>query len=160
MDVIQHTIWLAPNEILNANQAYSHWGNRSGPAKLLRARGNVDKRLLPRFERVRIDAVASYVDRRKRDVQNLYPTMKSYVDGLVDNEGNGTQALGKGILPDDNDTYLSGPFLHWSGMLSDRRKEGLARFDLTFTPIPDVMPKSKEGIHEWNPENLPTLVAF
>lgn len=143
------TVWIPSSKILNSNNAYKHWANRSGPAKFLRELGQAEAVNLRKFKRAKVDVIVSYPDRRKRDCQNLYPTMKSFVDGLVDNEGNGTQALGKGILPDDNDAYLSGPFLHWSGYLSDRRKEGLFRFDIFIDDLPDVMPKSTEEILEF-----------
>lgn len=157
MRVEFYPIWIARDKLLNTNNAYTHWGNRSGPAKYLRELGKSHAPLLlPAFGRAKVDAYVSYPDRRKRDVQNLYPTMKSYVDGLVDNEGQGTQSHGKGILPDDNDAYLDGPFLHWTGMRSDRFKEGLFRFDILIREMPDVMPKETKQIPDWDYQNLPT----
>lgn len=146
-----HTIWLNRSLILNANKAYSHWGNRSGPAKTLRQRGAVASQRFPRMARARVDVVVSYPDRKKRDVFNLYPTMKSYIDGLVDNEGGGTQSKGAGFLPDDNDIYLSGPFMHWSGMLSDRPgKNGMFRFDLLVTEMESRPIKETKDIGQFD----------
>lgn len=154
-----HTIWLGRKLILNANQAYSHWGNRSGPAKTLRQRGAVAARRFPRMDRARVDVVVSYPDRRKRDVFNLYPTMKSYIDGMVDNEGGGTQSTGAGFLPDDNDTFLSGPFMHWSGMLSDRPgKNGMFRFDLLVTEMEPLPLTVTEKIGEFNIDQRWTIL--
>lgn len=42
--------------------------------------------------------------RRRRDVANWMPTAKPIVDGLID----------YGLLPDDSNRYLMGPFLHSS----------------------------------------------
>lgn len=150
MQIVRHTVWVPRQFTLNSNDASGHWVKRSVPARWLRDKGQRDQVTLPKFKRAQIDAIVSYPDRRRRDVQNLYPTMKSYVDGLVDNEGNGTQAKGLGILPDDNDSYLSGPFLHWSGKLSDRPgKDGMFRFDLRILELPDVMPKTPDEITAW-----------
>ena len=129
--------------ILNSNDRHGHWAQRSGPTKKLRELGNAHKAGIPQLQRARISVVASYPDRRNRDSQNLYNTMKAYVDGLVDNQdGKG----GRGILPDDNDFYLIGPHIEWSGMLSDRRAEKLFRFDVRIEELPAM----NKVIGEWD----------
>nr|WP_303769103.1 hypothetical protein [Schaalia odontolytica] len=42
----------------------------------------------------------AYPDRRRRDRHNLAPTIKAMLDGLID----------AGLLPDDADRYLDGPY--------------------------------------------------
>lgn len=112
--------------VLNSNDRPGHWSERSGPTQVVRTLGRAQSKRLGRYERVRVGVEVSYPDRRIRDAQNLYNTMKAYVDGLVDG--------GKGILPDDNDLFVSGPHLDWSGKMSGR--PGWFRFRVTLTPLP------------------------
>lgn len=152
MRTFHRTLHLPHALILNSNDRHGHWGQRSGPTAQLRLLGNSHKRGIPQLERARITVTASYPDRRQRDSQNLYNTMKAYVDGLVDNvKGpDGKKVGGKGILIDDNDFFLIGPHLQWSGMLSDRRKEKLFRFDVL---IEELEPVDKT-IGEWDETKL------
>lgn len=144
---LHRTLHLPRTMILNSNDRHGHWSQRSGPTAKLRALGNAHKAGLPKLERARIRVIASYPDRRKRDSQNLYNTMKAYVDGLVDNlDGKG----GRGILPDDNDFYLVGPHIEWSGMLSDRKAEKLFRFDVLIEPLPAL----SQVVGEWDESRL------
>jgi hypothetical protein len=118
------------DNILNANDR-KHWGATSGPKQVLRTLGKARaRRIGERYGRVRITAEASYPDRQPRDAMNLYPTLKSYVDGMVDG--------GRGILPDDSDIYVSGPFIDWSGRRSPSRTEFL--FRITMEEIPPLIP--------------------
>lgn len=55
---------------------------------------------LPALNRIYVIAEVFYTDRRRRDTHNLMPTFKAAIDGLVK----------AGIIPDDNDKHLIGPF--------------------------------------------------
>ena len=49
-----------------------------------------------------IDAYIHRPINNRSDAGNFYPTVKPIIDGLID----------AGLLPDDNDDHLAGPFLH------------------------------------------------
>ena len=51
---------------------------------------------IPLLERVEIESIYHPRDRRRRDCDNLSPTVKAIIDGLV----------GAGVLPDDNSRYV------------------------------------------------------
>ena len=126
-DAIAHTSW-----VLNANAMKGkHWGASSSQTSDMRQLGIIKSRELPKFGRAQCDVTVSYPDRVERDAMNLYPTMKAYVDGLV-NCTPGTRD-GRGILPDDSDLYLDGPFIRWSGKLSGMKDHYL--FRVTLTPL-------------------------
>lgn len=135
---------------LNANNISGHWAKNSDGKEILRTLGATHLRThkIPRFARARMDVLVSYPSRRIQDVANLYPTMKAYVDGMVNGipqyeivAGKGgvpkkkrkTPPVEFGILPDDNDVFLSGPHLEWSGKLSGR--PGHFRFEVTLTEL-------------------------
>lgn len=135
---------------LNANNSSGHWAKNSEGKEILRSLGaaHVRVRELPRFARARMDVSVSYPSRRVQDVMNLYPSMKAYVDGMVNGVPRYEIIAGKGgmpkkkrlappiefgILPDDNDVFLSGPHMEWSGKLSDR--PGHFRFEVTLTEL-------------------------
>lgn len=91
-------------EVLSANDRYQHWGQRARGTQRLRDRGRLAYRLAgsPHLEVAVCTVPVCYPDRRKRDVANLYNTAKAILDGMV----------GAGLLPDDDDAHLSGPWLH------------------------------------------------
>lgn len=149
--------------VLNANKAAGHWAKNSDGKEVVRKLGHTHQRThrLPRLERARIDVKVSYPTRRLQDVMNLYPTMKAYVDGLVNGLPQYEIVAAKGgipkkkrlapdvafgILPDDNDIFLSGPHMEWSGRVSDRKAH--FQFEVTLTELPrlvlprDVIPPS------------------
>jgi hypothetical protein len=64
---------------------------------------------LPKFKTARLDVEVYYPVAWKADVNNWQPTMKAYVDGLVNVHP--VTKLGQGILFDDNDRYFSGPHM-------------------------------------------------
>jgi hypothetical protein len=107
---------------LSANQRL-HWAPENDRKQVLRSLGKAQGRKLGKHQKVRFDVVVSYPRRKQRDVNNLQPTMKYYIDGLVDG--------GKGILPDDSDEYVLGPFMTGSGVLSPRLGHYL--FHITMT---------------------------
>ena len=109
---------------LNANQRL-HWRPENDRKAVLRSLGRAHGRKLGKHERVRIEVAVSYPRIIKRDVNNLQPTMKYYIDGLVDG--------GRGILPDDSDEYVVGPFMTHSGQRCER--VGHYLFHITMTDI-------------------------
>lgn len=135
------TTWefhLHQSHILTANDRPNHWGGPGKTKKILRNLGKTHHRIhsLPHLERVRMNFMVSYPRRIARDAGNLYPTLKSYVDGLVNGtgeEGDPLNTITTGLLPDDNDIYLDGPFIEWSGEASIRKDH--YRFDVTLTPL-------------------------
>lgn len=141
--------------VLNANRISGHWANSDEEKAIIRNLGatHLRQKQLGRFERVHITAEVSYPSRRIQDVMNLYPTMKAYVDGLVNGPTAYTAVVGRngkitkriapaqkdvGILPDDNDLFVVGPHLHWSGKRSTRPDH--FQFRITLTPLEPLIP--------------------
>lgn len=151
-----HTTWafdVHESYVLNANNSSGHWAKNADGKEILRSLGaaHVRVRNLPRFDRARMDVSVSYPSRRIQDVLNLYPSMKAYVDGMVNGvpqyeivaakggipkKKRKSPDIAFGILPDDNDVFLSGPHMEWSGQLSGR--PGHFRFEVTLTPLPPL----------------------
>jgi crossover junction endodeoxyribonuclease RusA len=65
---------------------------------------------LPRLQRAHLIAELRFADDRRRDVHNLYPSIKALVDGLID----------YGLLPDDNHRHLVGPDLRYGPKVAKR----------------------------------------
>jgi len=134
--IIEWDWWLHKDFIKNANKSGGHWAANGNHKKTeaLRMFGVAHHRKLGRYKKVQVDATVSYPVNRQRDVQNLQPTMKAYVDGLVDRpkpvKGQ-KQGPARGILVDDDDAHLLGPFLHPSGVRSGRKDLYLFRVKLT-----------------------------
>lgn len=105
--------------ILNSNDR-GHTKAKMNEVRTLRQLGIIESRKLPMYRRVRCFVEVSYPDRRHRDASNLHATLKPLVDGFVNK--------GAGMLPDDNDRYLSGPFPEWSGRLSPKKDHFHFRF--------------------------------
>lgn len=93
-----HTLvfpWLSPP--LSANQRL-HWARRArltadvrnATALLARQAG------VPAMGRCEVTLVWTVTDKRRRDTDNLYPTLKAACDGLVD----------AGIVPDDTPEFM------------------------------------------------------
>jgi hypothetical protein len=115
-------LYLHESNHLNANQRL-HWRPENDRKAVLRALGRAHGRPLGKHEKVRFEVEVSYPRKIKRDVNNLQPTMKYYIDGLVDG--------GKGILPDDSDEYVVGPFMTASGQPCERPYHYLFRITMT-----------------------------
>lgn len=146
MEAMTFDVRIHKATILNANKEKGkHWGSSHEQIQTLRQLGSNKARQLPRYQRVRITALVSYPDRIGRDVMNLYPVMKAYVDGMVNGMPQYTMKVDKngklkkrrlapdpntGILPDDNDRYLIGPHMEWSGELSGHKDHYLFRVKL------------------------------
>lgn len=85
---------------LNANER-AHWARRRDVTEHYRtATCEAAKTAnVPPMLTAHITALVSFGDNRRRDVANVYPTIKACVDGLVD----------AGVLVDDSDKYVTGP---------------------------------------------------
>ena len=76
------------------------------------------------MSRAHCTLTVDYPNRRKREVDNLQPTWKALIDGMV------SPRLGDGLLADDSDAYLTGPDLRVSPDVSD---DGLTHLTFTYT---------------------------
>ena len=85
--------------ILSAN-GRDHWAKKARVTAALRALGKHQARVngTP-MERAHLTVHVGWPDKRRRDVSNIEPTLKALIDGCVD----------AGLLPDDDDTHLTGP---------------------------------------------------
>ncbi|QOP66801.1 rusa-like resolvase [Arthrobacter phage Pureglobe5] len=127
-DVHEWSVLVHRDNILNSNDR-KHFQATKDPKRNLRTMGAIQQRTLPRMERVRIDVWVSFPPRSSPDQGNLYPTMKSYVDGMVHPEGKHNRD--KGILIDDGPKFCDGPHMNWSGWGTDRPGWYLFRIRLT-----------------------------
>jgi crossover junction endodeoxyribonuclease RusA len=93
----------APAVWLNSNDRDATWHRRSDVSKLWREKAGYAALAVGVRPMARAYVVAEcrFVTRRRRDVGNVYPTVKACVDGLIDMR----------MLPDDNDECLIGPDL-------------------------------------------------
>lgn len=93
------------NPMLNAND-HDHWRVQAPIKKEWRRRGRGYGNALRlrdlHLQHARIDYYVNKPTAGRSDAGNFYPTAKHIIDGLID----------AGLLPDDNDKYLDGPFPH------------------------------------------------
>jgi len=82
-------------ELMNANDR-PHWSKRAKTSALIRAAARELSKGIPSLGKVKIRAVYYAPDNRRRDVSNLFPSVKCAVDGIVDS----------GVLPDDSDRFV------------------------------------------------------
>lgn len=90
---------------INANER-AHWSSRSGKTKVWRDAAclAVQNCGLPTLERAWVQAIFVCGTTRRRDVHNLFPTVKACIDGFTD----------AGLWSDDRDGILTGPDLRRS----------------------------------------------
>lgn len=112
------------NLLLTANQRL-HWAAKKDRTKAIRHLASTHTKT---FKCAPLDAAHCVVeitwpDQRRRDAHNLMPTIKACIDGIVD----------AGLLPDDDDTHLTGPDLRVTNHRD--RVPGIAvQLTFTFTP--------------------------
>ncbi len=80
---------------------------------------------LPKLDRAHLLAELRFADERRRDVHNLYPSIKALVDGLID----------YGLLPDDNHRHLVGPDLRYGPKVAKRPGGVSGEVVLTITDL-------------------------
>jgi Holliday junction resolvase RusA-like endonuclease len=92
----------AGTKLLSANELrqVKHWSHYSGTIRNLRREANVlacKARIPKNLQQVKIKAIFHPPDNRRRDsTQNLFPSVKAAIDGLVD----------AGVIKDDNDKIV------------------------------------------------------
>lgn len=111
------------DEALTANRRV-HWRVRHTRTKALRTKSAALHRGVPQMDRAHLTVTVTWPDRRRRDAENLAPTLKALIDGAVD----------AGVLPDDNDRHRVGPDWRVSPALSGT--SGVAVIALTWEPLP------------------------
>lgn len=84
-----------PRPPLTANQRL-HYMARARITRDVRTAAAYAFRNFPEVEKVRVELVWVVTDKRRRDVDNIVPTLKAVCDGLVDVE----------IVPDDTPQYM------------------------------------------------------
>lgn len=75
--------WKSPP--LHANQRI-HWAKRKDITKALRTEMHARARHIPDLGKCEVELVWVVADRRRRDADNIVPTLKALCDGLVDAE--------------------------------------------------------------------------
>lgn len=134
MPQIEWDCWIHESNILNLNHTYKHWSHKRSRIDACKGMGIVKSMQLDRYNKARMDVVVSYPKLYNADVANYAPTMKAYVDGLVNipptRKGVPKQPA-KGILEDDSDEFFDGPHLTPSGERSGR--PGWFKFHIILT---------------------------
>lgn len=134
--VIQFDEWIHESNVLNLNHKYRHWSDKQAKVNACKNQGIVKSRTLGKYTSARMDAVVYYPKAYQADVNNYTPTMKAYLDGLVNIpptvKGHPKQPA-RGILADDNDAYFRGPYLHPAPDGEKSGRPGWFRFAITLT---------------------------
>lgn len=99
-----------------------HWRTKARRTKTIRLIGHLTARGRTPMARADLVTRIGWPDRRQRDAHNLMPTLKAAIDGIVKDAG---------LLPDDNDRYLTGPDLR-PYLLGEA---GWVTIDLVFTEV-------------------------
>lgn len=82
-------------QLMNANDR-EHWSKRAKVSSLIRTTARSQCKGIPKMAKIKIKAIYYAPDNRRRDVSNLFPSVKAAVDGIVD----------AGVIKDDNDKYV------------------------------------------------------
>lgn len=115
--------------IMTANDR-DHYRVRAGKTRHLRQRGYLIGRQFYNRDgfrglpKIRVDVQVTRPARGGcRDVANYHPTVKALVDGITD----------AGVIPDDSNAYLDGPFLVDAGR--DKSLPGVVKFEIIITDL-------------------------
>lgn len=111
--------------VLNSNDRIHHHP-KARKTRAIREMGLVMARFkrLPKMPSARCDVTVTWTNGHHHDVANLAPTVKAAIDGIVGDYG---------LLPNDSDEYLQGPFLVASKEII--RTPGIACYlAIQFTP--------------------------
>lgn len=129
-EVHEWEAWIHKSMVLNQNNL-PHWGTANPIKKDLKLLGKAAGRALrKKFVKVRMTVRVSYPTAASADASNYYPTMKAYVDGMVDRPPTvkGQKQLpARGCLADDSDAYFDGP--HLTGTMVKSGRKDWFRFD-------------------------------
>jgi hypothetical protein len=100
---LMQVVFAAPDKWITANQRLTHWAHAHRVRTWRTATATYARHLhLPHLQRARIHVLCRIAGpRRNRDRANWHPTVKPIIDGLVDH----------GLLPNDDDTHLDGPYI-------------------------------------------------
>lgn len=101
MESVEFLIQVQRRQALSAND-HLHWRAKAKRVQYLRFLGKcvAQANRLKRLKKARLNVYVA-TPRRIGDVANWHPTVKPLLDGFID----------YGLLPDDSDKYLEGPFL-------------------------------------------------
>ena len=121
------------HEWINANHRYGHWAQKAKLTKAWREQAETLAILNGGYftKKVRITITVHKTTNRSYDVNNLQPTAKAIVDGLVSG----------GVLYDDSNDYVEGPDMR----PGEKRPEACVvvrveqlppRDERAFTPVP------------------------
>lgn len=80
---------------LTANQRM-HWAHKAKVTAEVREQAAWKANLIPPMKRCRVELVWRVRDSRRRDVDNVVPTLKAICDGIVD----------AGVVPDDTPEFM------------------------------------------------------
>lgn len=115
--------YLHKDWMLNMNQRL-HFRAKNNRVQSVKTIGRNRSRNLPRLDRARLDITVAYPAAFSADVHNYMPTAKAFVDGLInipDTVKGMKKQPSRGILTDDSDEYLLGPYLHAAPGKSPRK---------------------------------------
>ena len=87
--------WTVPP--LTENQRWSHWAAKNRVVQDVRLTGRLTMARLGRQKHVTVTLTWVVRDHRRRDADNLVPTLKALCDGLVD----------ASIVPDDTPEFMT-----------------------------------------------------
>lgn len=119
------TFFTSRDSLINSNDRL-HWRVKAKKTRALRDFVAVLawQQLHPVTTRQHITVTFGFTNNNRRDVDNLQPTSKAWIDGIVD----------AGILPDDNDNWCMGPDLRTGPPSPDMdRPAPLRRVHVTIT---------------------------
>lgn len=86
-----------PDPPMLANHRYKHWAQKSAAVRQVRAAVGLLAKRHPMPGRVEVGIVWHVADRRRRDPDGPFPTLKAAIDGLRD----------AGVLPEDDHTVVA-----------------------------------------------------
>ncbi|TFB96553.1 MULTISPECIES: hypothetical protein [unclassified Cryobacterium] len=107
---------------LHANKKWKHWAPKAAMTKSVRLASKLSASRIPELGKCRVTLTWFVVDKRVRDVDNLWPLVKALCDGLVD----------AGIVRDDRPEFMEkpAPIIQWLP-----KTEGPARMELRIEQI-------------------------
>lgn len=123
MTAVTYRFSVTRPQLISANDRL-HWVKKAELTKALRQRGFIEARRsgVHLGRPVRLRVFVGWPDARERDAENVFPTIKPLVDGIVTDGG---------LLTDDSDRCIRERV--WR---SDVTRAGCVELELTFEEIP------------------------